>query len=730
MKGYEPEFVDNFFGTVKLQSNTSLTTGTNNLIHIDILVGGYGIDDGGHIKLAWPVSNAFGIPQFDDPSGDNFTTITTDGIGKLKFEFDHNAYIRPFMPCITIKVFDGMLQRGDTLTIKLGDKSGGSKGFKTQTYVENRIKFKIMFDPFGTNDYLEHYNSPFVDVIAGPAKRLQIVNQSEFEIDKPGWVLVTAEDHWGNLAPTYTGSFKISMSNGTFVGEYEIQEEHDGALRLEDIIIDKTGIFKFYIKDRINEFEAQGNPFVVREARKDLSLFWGDLHGQTGETVGSGTIDEYLEFGKKVAGIDFVSHAANAFQVTKEIWKKTQSSIKKFHEPRRYVTFLGYEWSGITSAGGDHNVYYLKDDMPIHRCSHAQVEDLSDLNTDRYPISELYKEFKGRNDVLIIPHIGGRRATLDVFDENLTPFIEIVSVHGHFDWFAKEALEKQLKTGFIGSSDTHSGRPGATFPVSYLEAVRSGMTAVYAKELTREDLWVAFKKRHVYATTGTRIIIGFGCEDAMMGDVIDVQGKPQFLANVIGTAPLDSIQIFRGLDMIYDHPIMNKSIRANKFIIRWRGARTKYRRKNIHWSGYIKIDKGSFSSVKAFAFDLPWEGIINESKERVDFASTTAGDYDGFEVKFDGDDQTEITFESEIKSITFKPSEIKELQVYDISKVELAIEILPMYEEEYPEQVNFEFVDEEYNGKPAAYYLKVLQVDGEKAWTSPIFINWDSKSMA
>ncbi len=37
------------------------------------------------------------------------------------------------------------------------------------------------------------------------------------------------------------------------------------------------------------------------------------------------------------------------------------------------MVFPGYEWSGNTATGGDHNVIYLKDDPPIFRSSHWQI---------------------------------------------------------------------------------------------------------------------------------------------------------------------------------------------------------------------------------------------------------------------------------------------------------------------------------------------------------------------
>ena len=65
-----------------------------------------------------------------------------------------------------------------------------------------------------------------------------------------------------------------------------------------------------------------------------------------------------------------------------------------------FVTILGYEWSGNTPAGGDHNVYYFDESIPIHRSSHWHLEDKSDEENDRYPIKELYDELEIRMHLL------------------------------------------------------------------------------------------------------------------------------------------------------------------------------------------------------------------------------------------------------------------------------------------------------------------------------------------
>ena len=58
-------------------------------------------------------------------------------------------------------------------------------------------------------------------------------------------------------------------------------------------------------------------------------VFWGDLHGQTRATVGTGTIDEYFAFGRDIALLDMMCHQANDFQVTENEWQSLRREIDR-----------------------------------------------------------------------------------------------------------------------------------------------------------------------------------------------------------------------------------------------------------------------------------------------------------------------------------------------------------------------------------------------------------------
>ena len=118
---------------------------------------------------------------------------------------------------------------------------------------------------------------------------------------------------------------------------------------------------------------ARANPLrVVTSA--PLRRYWADLHGQSGETIGMGTAEEYFRYARDKAFIDMVGHQGNDFQITDAFWKKLNELTAQFDQPGKFVCLPGYEWSGNTGMGGDRNMFFRHEGRPIRRSSHILVE--------------------------------------------------------------------------------------------------------------------------------------------------------------------------------------------------------------------------------------------------------------------------------------------------------------------------------------------------------------------
>lgn len=708
------------YGTVSLTPTDDVVAGSFATWELTYTVGEIGMDDGSRLKIAANVSSDWGRPQFDDPQGDNYATVETSGDATIEASYNHRGYERPFRNTIDIDVSDGALGAGETITLTLGDRSDGSMGHQVQSFPERDYTLIALVDAFETGEYVEVPGELSFDVVAGAADRLRAVVPSETVPGEEIVVSVRAEDYWGNAATGYDGALRFEDEEGTELdrGVYAV----DGVARAP-VVFHEPGVHRVRVVDEDRGLEVTTNPVVCDDDLGEKRVYWGDIHGQSGETVGTGTIQEYFAFAKEKAFLDFASHAGNDFQITDVFWDEIQRTIQDFHEPEEFVTFLCYEWSANTPNGGDHNVYFLDDEAEIHRSSSWQVNEDHEKHHGTWPIEDLYDHYEGRDDVMIIPHQGGRPATLDAFDPELTPFIEIISVWGIFEWFGHEALERGYPVGFVGGSDDHTGRLGASYPTNEADwpfPIKGGMMAARAETLQRESLWKAFKRRECYATTGARILLDVQVDGDAMGSEVTVADSPEIDVGVRGTAPIHRIDLFRGTDRIASRDFAADGD-ADRIELTWSGARSKDRHKVQDWSGGLSLDHGRIAAVEEVGFDHPNQGVQHASNTVVRWDGLTAGNYQGLRLELDAPDDATISVNTDPVSAHVTVDELgEEPHVIDAGPVDRQLEIRRIgTSSTLDTDVTFED-DPEPGIHP--YYVRVRQEDGEMAWSSPIFV--------
>ena len=716
----------------------SYTVGSYGTFTIIYTVGRYGIDDGGSIRVA----RRGGMkPQTLDPKAPGYTTVRTTRNVRLlsaslpvtqtaskeielfgsRPDIVRASHIRPFWSALQVDVKDGSLFEGDQVIFTFGDSSQGSPGYQLKTSREAEYMFQVFVDPFGSGLYKPVPNSPSIRIIGEEVHQIQIAAPSQAIIRAPFEITVRALDKYGNRSDSYRGTVSFEAENAKLPAPYSYTVKDVGGHRFSGVILNERGLQTISVKDDQGN-TATSNQIIVMDNEPPLKLYWGDAHGQTKETVGTGSVTEYFSFVRDFAALDFSGWQGNDFQVTKELWEHVKKYTKEYHEPGKFITFLGYEWSGLTPAGGDHNIYFLGDDERIYRSDHWLIEDKSDENTDRYPISKLWETFNGRKDVLAIPHVGGRHGNFDFYDPEFIPVIEVHSNHGTFEWFLFEAMERRMKVGFIAASDDHSSRPGLTYPSGGM-TTRGGYTGVYAKELTRAALWEAIRARRTYGTTGERIIVEVKADGHLMGEEYSKNQAPEINVRIYGTAPLQEVEIYNWEKKIFRHPFAEPKNEDEKLIkIEWSGARVRSRPKVVTWDGGLTVKNGKIKDFTEFAFDYPHQGIEQISDNEIKWASTTGGDPDGVLLRLDYTNETEIIFKTEPCCFSFKPKEIKyEPLVVKAGGLNQVVKVSTL-KDELPKSLELNYNPkscEKYN----AFWVRVVQADGSMAWTSPIFLN-------
>lgn len=712
--------ITHFCGQVALSPTRPVVAGSLGTWTFEFTAGLYGMDIGATLKLAFRLASDWGEPQTTDPAHVNYLTATcSNPTVRLHTRFDKKGYVRPWTPAVVIDVLEEPMAPGDKITITLGDRSAGSLGAQAQTFVDDAFGFLVAVDPLATGIFARLPDPLELPIVSGVASRLRIIAPGMAVPGELVSIVVRAEDEWGNLAVAHEGT--IGVSTGEFETAVVLTKENEGFERVEFVMPDREPL-RVQAVDRLAALAATSNP-IARTDRsgQTVRLFWGDIHGQTGETVGTGSIATYFPNARDKALLDFSAHAANDFQVTSTHYQDIQREVKAHNDPGRFVTFLGFEWSGNTPGGGDHNVYFLHDDEPIHRSSHWQLEDWSDAGEDRYPITAIYDEYQGRSDVMVIPHIGGRRANLEYHDESLTPFIEINSVHGRFEWFARDAMERGLRVGFVANSDDHTDRVGAAYPTER-HRVRGGLMGVWAQNLTREALWDAFRARRVYGTSGERIALQFSSDGHPMGSAYPAHSRPVLHVVASGTAGIDRVEFWQGPNLWRTYQTANPAPGTAIKVI-WAGSRSKGRNRRLRWDGHLTLEGGIISGARTVGFDTPRDGIVEQTAHTVRWVSSTVGDPDGLILSVVAPDDARLRIVTPVveREVTIGDLRNGDVVVNDLG-LDREVRIGWLSTESPPLDVDVT-VEGEHPRASIPYWVRVVQEDGEVAWSSPIFVD-------
>ncbi len=712
-----------YIGWAELEPSGSVMAGSVGTYTLTYHVGEYGIDDGGTLKIAWRFASDWGRPQSEDPTALDYCTVTTDGPGRISHRWDPKGYVRPWQKCLVIDVAEWALSRGDRITVVYGDRSGGSEGTVAQTFQERTFEFKVCVDPFGTGRFIEIEDQPVVEIVPASPARLVLTAPTRVVRDKPFALGVKLEDEWGNPVRGHQG--RVALDPGGLEGvpaEVVFTGLEEGVLRIPEVSAEAAGTYR--VSARSGSRRARSNPVVCVDAEERYAPYWGDLHGQSEETVGTNSLEDYLLFARDVALLDFAGHQGNDFQITPAFWDRIGRRAREFDAPGRFVFFPGYEWSATTPAGGDRNVYYLDDGLPIHRTSHWQVDDREDLDSDRYPVEELFAELRRGGPALVVPHIGGRPANLRYHDPELEPVIEIYSAWGQFEWLLEEALERGCRVGFVAGSDDHKGRPGASYPGAASFGVYGGLTCVLAAELTRKGVWEALKARRCYATTGRRIDLDVRAQNGTrwIGEAFDAD-HIQLSVSIRGTADLEEVLVMRGTECVHSYP---EPLERNPDRLRvvWSGARIRGRDRMARWDGSLTLDGGRILSAEGYAFDSAAEGIVEQTGERVAWRSVTSGDEDGVLLDIEAGPGARLRFETGIARFEVPLGEVTGTPwVHRAGGEGLQVRV-----ERAPigcgGSCRFEFSEPvPAAAGPHPYYVRVTQTDGSRAWTSPFYVS-------
>jgi Protein of unknown function (DUF3604) len=736
------------YGSAWIEPDGDVVAGSHGTWRLTYEAGSRGIAVGGSLRVRTDSDTDWGVPQFLDPAAPDYMTVTTPD--------DVHASIQVGGPkSLVVQIHGRRLEPGERITLTLGDTGGGSPGSRAQTFLEARHDFLFEVDIEGDGNAALLADPPHVSIVGGPAERLVLIAPSSVVVGQPFRLIVKAEDRWGNPSSSFTGVVELS-GNGIGFPSRTIRFEPDskslpmerGVQSVEGLTATTAGILHVAAVVRDADLVARSNPIVATESAGEYQLHWADPHG--GQIGSSAKIADFFRYARDVAGVQFVGYQRNADVISKDDWTVQQRAERELHEPGRFIPIPGFEWSGRTPEGGHHNVYFRRHDQPVRRNPPTEAPQSIEPETELPHVRDLYDAYRN-TDTIITPHVGGEHSNLTWHEPTLEPAMEITSSHGSFEWAIREILERGYQLGFLGGSDCYTGRPGDDRPGHQLRRyAKSGLTAIYTQDITLEGFFEAMRARRVYATTGARIVLHVEAGGHWLGSGYTTSDPPRLTVKVIGTAPLESVELFRGLERVYSFPFDHQPV-TDRVRILWAGASRMSSYSGIVWDGSLAVDGASISSVESLRFDSPRSFYSLPGDEAVTWHAWGCGYPMGLTLGLNGADDAGLRLAVASQTITgpmygghgeaggprrisFAPADHVSLSVglRDLQKgpLELPLGVLDrrltvsLDHEPGPETAEFEFTDDEVQPGVNPYWVRVVQSDLEMAWSSPLFVDF------
>ncbi|NGX34874.1 MAG: hypothetical protein K1060chlam1_01233 [Candidatus Anoxychlamydiales bacterium] len=482
------------------------------------------------------------------PNGKKLTAkaVKDSKTSKLGFEFNLPSDIK-IGESITICM--GSIEETDTLANQCQLFTQRKKLFNLHVIVKSKTETETFH----------------MDVRGTKLKTLKIITPSFVARNRRFDVVVRFEDEYGNLTNNADEETLIELS-------YEHLRENlswklfipeTGFISLPNLYFNEPGIYKIQLKNLKTNELFYSSPIKCFDF-SNLSLFWGSFHGESEKYDAMKNIENCLSYFRDDKALQF--YATSCFDSEEEtpaaIWKNIASQAAEFNEDERFTAFLGLQWLGNLKEEGLRGFIFTKDNKNILR--------KKDLRSNS--LKKIYKTFSSKELLAIPTFTMGSESIYDFkdFNEEFEKVVEIYNAWGSSEMSSKEgnlrpisgpikenpegSIQKALlsgcRFGFVAGGLDDRGIFSKFFD-STQKQYSPGLTAIIAKDQTRDSLIEALQKKSCYATTGKKIIVGLSVANEPMGSELSTANKPGLLYNryisgyVIGTTKLKEVILLR-----------------------------------------------------------------------------------------------------------------------------------------------------------------------------------------
>ncbi|MHB1940061.1 MAG: DUF3604 domain-containing protein [Candidatus Dormibacteria bacterium] len=475
---------------------------------------------------------------------------------------------------------------------------------------------------------------------------------------------------------------------------------------------------------------ARAEPYQIDYGKERLTLYWGNLHRHTNVSRCNpgwepGLEDQY-RYARDISEYDFLAITDHAEHTSARNWWNAQMMADLFHMPASLVVLYGYEWT--SAQFGHYNVIYGEAERPLP--IYSARASFSDTPEKLWSLLAADDRL-----VMTIPHHPGVAwAPWDSarYSAEFVRLIEIfqactgsyeadgcfrqaagATAAGHF---VADALTGGLRLGLCCSTDHNFG---------------SSYTAIYAPRLDRSAVFAALRARRCYGATTRDIQLDFRVGGWLMGEAVESIASEDvgISVRVDAYAMLSKIQIVGPGGIVAElGGLFHRSPRG----VPTTGIRVDFGRGPAgrgHWDGEITVATGRFVATGYYS-----PGVTSVERRRIrwecevrgpDGIETRSWNRHGLDFGVQAPLDTMLTVRSGALEWAGSVGEICDGQVGVILDDGSALTVsrssigalTSLGIRRYEKEIRLPLSE-----LPEWVYLRVVLVDGEMAWSSPIWL--------
>ncbi|MBN1673498.1 MAG: hypothetical protein JXR37_20805 [Kiritimatiellae bacterium] len=627
-----------------------------------------------------------------------------------------------------------------------------------QTYEETL--FNLRFAVLNGDELLGYIGDAFYQVIGDAPHHLRLVAPTCVEQGEPFDCRIVVRDRWGNKSGSVLETLRFTIDGAgpavasrLWRGGSGAVTEWDAAQRLHlirNITFADPGTY--YVRAAVQgapEIAGTGNPIVVRKSWAER-VYWGDPHQHAYYHDGRGTPHANYQYAISTGCLDFCAvtpHEQKTFlpgslhlpgMPPQKGWEEMIDAANTYNSDA-FVTILGSEPGSPGGYAGHMNAYFL--DM----ANRPELERLEKRlgGAKAKPGADSYRQYldeleRSKGEFLLLPHA---HAGVGMANYNVPPrpdyqtSAEILSVHGVFDEYYKGWLRHGFVMGVHGGGDNHMTSTGNGIPGNHYTNT-NGLTGAYAPARTRRGIWDAYKQRRTYAVSGNqRIFLEFAVNDAAMGRVVPTTDQARKIRlTVAGTAPILKIELLKNAELFQTWRPQLREPRQLRLV--WADDRNSRRTDDSETTGLIRANAGALKIVHRLNCYTRTDSF-QEEDGAVRFRSNGYSGTTRGVILETATEAASVAFQ--VRDILNRTDILNETVTIDLDSLPLQITrplpaaaakglhpSVPQWtlhadwiHPAWPKVAQVEWDDA--GGDSAYYFVRIEQIDGNIAWSSPVW---------